>query len=123
MINQLGTITPYFTVENADVFIEFLINVFAGKLIKENRYNDGSIQHARVCIGNSIIMLNQSTHVYPANVSQMHLYVNDVKHTYKIALEQGASSLMLPNKRSHGDQMAGIKDPCGNVWWIAAQND
>ncbi len=123
MTNQLGTITPYFTVKNADAFIEFLITVFGGKLIKENRYDDGSIQHARVCIGNSIVMLNQSTHEYPANVSQIHLYVNDVKHTYKIALEQGGSSLMLPNKRPHGDQMAGIKDPCGNVWWIAAQND
>ena len=117
--NQLGTVTPYFTVENADVLIEFLVSVFGGHLIKENRYDNGSIQHARVCIGNSIIMLNQSTNDYPANVSQIHLYVNDVEDSYKAALQKGASSLMAPNKRPHGDKMAGIKDPCGNIWWIA----
>ena len=119
--NQLGTVTPYFTVENADMLIEFVIAVFGGCLVKENRYEDGKAQHARLRIGNSIIMLNQSTDEYPKNVSQIHLYVDDVEPVFENALQWGATSLMKPNLRPHGDRMAGIKDPCGNIWWIASQ--
>ena len=58
---------------------------------------------------------------YPANISQMHIYVDDADSTYQNALHLGASSLMEPNLRPHGDRMAGITDPCGNIWWIASR--
>ncbi|MGP6087842.1 VOC family protein [Antarctobacter jejuensis] len=113
------SITPYFTVTDGDRLIGFLTDVFDASVIKENRYSDNRIQHARLRIGNSIIMLNESSNDYPANTSQMHLYVDDTDGVYERALKSGAVSLMEPNDRPHGDRMAGIKDPCGNVWWIA----
>lgn len=113
------SITPYFTVVGADRLIEFLGAAFDACVIKESRYDDNRIQHARLRIGNSIIMLNESSNDYPANVSQMHVYVDDADGAYQLALKLGAVSLMEPNDRPHGDRMAGIKDPCGNVWWIA----
>jgi len=114
------TITPYFTVTDADRLIEFLVAAFGASLIKQSRYDDNRIQHARLRIGNSVLMLNESSGDYPANTSQMHLYVDDADGTYEGALQLGAVSVMEPNDRPHGDRMAGIKDPCGNVWWIAA---
>ncbi len=116
-------ITPYFTVDDADRLIEFMTSAFKASVIRENRYEDQRIQHARVLIGDSIIMLNQSSDTYPVNVSQMHLYVPDADATYMAALHSGAVSLMEPNDRPHGDRMAGIKDPCGNIWWIATHRD
>lgn len=113
------TITPYFTVSEADKLLEFLVEVFAGTIIVMNRDPNGSIQHARVRIGDSIIMLNESNQQYPANVSQMHLYVDDVEVVFSKALSAGATSIMEPNVRPHGDHMAGVKDACGNIWWIA----
>jgi len=90
-MHELNTITPYFTVENGDQLIEFVQHVFGGILIKENRYENGCIQHARLAIGNSVMMLNESTESYQTNASQIHLYVEDVKLTYETALEQGAT--------------------------------
>ena len=113
------SITPYFTVLDADRFIEFLESAFAATVIKENRYEDNRVQHVRVRIGTSIVMLNQSTEEYPPNISQMHLYVDEVDRVYEIALRSGGTTLIIPNNRPHGDRMAGIKDPCGNTWWIA----
>ena len=113
------SITPYFTVADADGFMEFLTKAFGATQIKLNRYEDGRVQHARMKIGDSIIMLNQSSDDYPENISQMHLYVADADATFHKALEQGASPLMQPNLRPHGDRMAGIKDPSGNIWWLA----
>lgn len=120
--SQLGTITPYFTVENADELIKFAVEVFDGVLIKEDRHEDGKIQHARIRIGESIIMMNQSTEHFSANVSQMYLFVDDVDSRFKTALKHGAISIMEPNLRPFGDRIAGVKDPCGNIWWIAMQS-
>ncbi len=117
------TITPYFTVQDADQLIAFLVAAFEAKVFKEDRGSDNRIQHARVLIGDSVVMLNESSASYAANISQMHLYVEDVDVTYARALGLGAVSMMEPNKRPHGDRMAGIKDPCGNVWWIAARSE
>ncbi|MBT4932761.1 MAG: VOC family protein [Rhodospirillaceae bacterium] len=113
------SITPYFTVRDADRLLEFLTTAFKATIIKETRYDNKKIQHARVRIGNSILMLNESTDTYPVNVSQMHLYVEDADETYTAALQCGATTLMEPNDRPHGDRMAGVEDPCGNIWWIA----
>jgi len=116
---EVNSITPYFTVVDADRLIGFLTSAFDACVIRDSRYDDNRIQHARLRIGNSVIMLNESTADYPANTSQMHLYVDDADAAYERALTLGAVSLMEPNARPHGDRMAGIKDPCGNVWWLA----
>jgi PhnB protein len=113
------TITPYFTVSDADQLLEFLVEAFDGTIVVANRDPNGSIQHARIRIGDSIIMLNESNEQYPVNVSQMHLYVDDVEIVFSKALSAGAISIMEPNVRPHGDHMAGVKDPRGNIWWIA----
>lgn len=120
-LDDCRTITPYFTVKDADRLITFLTQAFGATLVRENRYENGRVQHARLRIGDSILMLNESSDDYPANVSQIHLYMDDAEAGYAAALRHGATSLMAPNNRPHGDRMAGITDPCGNVWWIAAR--
>ena len=97
-----------------------MIAVFGATLVKENRNGNNRIQHARLLIGGSLIMLNESNDEYPPNVSQMHIVVEDADGTYQLALQLGATALMEPNDRPHGERMAGIKDPCGNIWWIAS---
>jgi len=114
------TITPYFTVQDADRLVDFLIAAFGANVVKQRRYDDNTLQHARLMAGNSLIMLNESTEDYPVNVSQMHVYVNNADEAYEVAMGLGAVSIMKPNDRPHGDRMAGITDPCGNVWWIAS---
>jgi len=111
-----SSITLYFTVDDSGRLIEFLTTAFDASLIRESRYENGRLQHARIQIGTSIIMLNEASETYPANISQMHLFVEDTDATYEAALKSGASSLMKPNDRPHGDRMAGITDPCGNIW-------
>ena len=113
------TITPYFTVSDADQLLEFLVEAFGGAIVATNRYPTGRIQHARVRVGDSVIMLNESNEEYPVNVSQMHLYVDNVEIVFSQALSAGAISIMEPSERPHGDRMAGVKDLCGNIWWIA----
>ena len=113
-------LTPYFTVQNADKLIEFAVAVFGARVLKVERYNDGRVQHARLELNESLMMLNQATSEFAATVSQMHLYVHDVEAIYEQALNAGATSTMKPMIRPHGDRMAGFIDPERNVWWIAS---
>ncbi|SMP28861.1 hypothetical protein [Shimia sagamensis] len=46
----LGTVTPYFTVPDAEAFIHFAQSAFDAKIIKEDRYDSGVVQHARLQI-------------------------------------------------------------------------
>jgi len=113
------TITAYFTVTDADRLIAFMTGAFDAQVLIEDRTEKGRVRHARIRIGDSVVMLNEADDDYPANESQMHLYVVDVEATFKRALQEGAFTLMEPNDRPHGDRMAGFRDPCGNTWWIA----
>ena len=114
-----GELTPYFTVTDADHFITFVSEVFAAKIVKDSRYEDGTVQHARLQIGDSLIMLNQADETYAAMQMQMHLYVANVDHSFASAISKGATSIMKPMLRPHGDKMAGFCDPMDNIWWVA----
>ena len=82
-------ITPYFTVADADRLIAFMTDAFDGDVLIEDRSDNGRVRHARVCIGDSIVMLNEAGDDYAANESQMHLFVEDVDATFTRALQQG----------------------------------
>lgn len=116
-------LTPYFTVADVDRLIAFTIAVFDARIIKENRYPDGRVQHVRLAVQDSLIMLNQASDDFPATVSQMHLYVDDVEATYDRALNAGATSIMQPMLRPHRDRMAGFIDPENNIWWVASAGE
>src|SRR5688572_17380631 len=49
----------------------------------------------------------------------LHLYVPDADAVYQRAMNAGATSLEEPVDQFYGDREAGVKDPTGNVWWIA----
>ena len=51
--------------------------------------------------------------------ASLHLYVPDADAVYRRALEAGADSLYEPVDQVYGDREAGVKDPAGNVWYIA----
>ena len=114
-----GNVTPYFTVANAPRFLEFLRCAFDADLFLLNSDPNGTLHHARVMIGNSIIMVNESNHEYAGNVSQTYLYVGNTGVAISRALDCGATLIMPPNDREHGDRLSVVMDACGNIWWLA----
>ena len=118
----LHSITPYLVVENLDPLITFIEKVFNGKLRGEATYrSDRSVQHAEITIGDSIIMLAETSPLVPeisAMNSGMYVYVKDCDQSYKKSLQSGAVSIAEPKDYPHGDRFAGVKDFAGNIWWI-----
>ena len=111
------TITPYLTVKRAEQLVEFVKQVFGGVEVFRTTGSAGGL-HAEVTIGDSRLMIGgyESVEEMP---TALHLYVPDADAVYQRALEAGATSLEEPVDQFYGDREAGVKDPTGNVWWIA----
>lgn len=113
------SLTPIVTVQGAVKLIDFLKQVFNAKEEEIYKDPDGRVIHAELTIGDSILMLSDATPEFPALVSMINVYVEDVDAAYKRGLEAGAASLRKPSNQFYGDRTAGVKDAFGNQWWIA----
>jgi uncharacterized glyoxalase superfamily protein PhnB len=113
-------VNPYFVVDHAERFIEFLAAVFGGTEPGQREIRaDGAVNHADVMIGDSIVMISEASQEFPARPSVAFTYVDDVDLTYDRAVAAGSSRVLEPADQSWGDRVAGISDPFGNRWWIA----
>ncbi len=112
------TVTPYLTVANADQQIEFVKNALAGELTFAMRGDDGSVRHAEMRIGNSMIMVGQAREQWKARPMNFYLYVPDCDALYRQALAAGGKSIQEPTNHDYGDRSAGVEDSQGNYWWI-----
>jgi hypothetical protein len=81
-----NNIAPYILVNGAPKFMEFLVSAFqATEGIRVPR-PDGSIMHAEVRIGDSVIELAEANEQYPPRPMTTHLYVPDSDATYARAI-------------------------------------
>jgi PhnB protein len=117
------TVTPYLTVENAGRLIEFLKHVFDAQEIERIPGPNGTIAHAEVKIGDSMIMMGDAGGEWKPMPGSLYLYVNDTDAAYKRALQEGGAAIMEPADQFYGDRNAGVRDPVGNVWWIATHKE
>ncbi len=114
------SVTPYLIVQGVAKLIDFLKQSFeAEETMARTTRPDGTIMHAEVRIGDSIIMMGEPMGKFQPMPGSIYLYVNDTDAVYKRALQAGATSMMEPADQFYGDRNAGVKGPTGNVWWIA----
>jgi PhnB protein len=114
------TVTPYLIVNDVARLIEFLTTAFGAKERMRVPRGDGSIMHAEVAIGDSIVMMGEPTEQFGAMPAGIFLRVEDCDAAYRAALAAGATSVSEPADQPHaGERYGGVKDPCGNIWWPA----
>jgi uncharacterized glyoxalase superfamily protein PhnB len=113
------TIMPYFVVEDARAFRNFIETVFNAKLTYEGIAADGSIGHCEAQIGNSTIMFAGSGGPWTPRTSDLFVYVDDADDVYMKALKSGATTILPPEDKDYG-RSCGVNDPFGNGWWITS---
>jgi uncharacterized glyoxalase superfamily protein PhnB len=117
------TVTPYLVVQGAPKLIDFLKQAFDAQERERMARPDGTIGHAEVKIGDSIVMMSEASEQWKPMPTGIYLYVNDTDAVYKRALQAGATSVMEPANQFYGDRSAGVRDPSGNNWWIATHQE
>mgnify|MGYP001796394727 CR=1 FL=1 len=109
-------VMPYLIVKDAAGFMRFMENVFDAKEKFKMMRDENLIAHAEMTIGESVIMLADTTDAFKVRHASMFIYVEDADETYHKALSEGATSLMVPSDQEYG-RTCGITDPFGNIWW------
>ncbi len=114
------SVTPYLVVDDPQKQLDFLKQAFGAQETVRMDGPDGSIAHAEVKIGDSMVMLGGASGSQAGAMPMtIYLYVDDTDATYERALGSGGTSTEEPNDAFYGDRRAGVRDPGGNIWFIA----
>ncbi|MDE1865225.1 MAG: VOC family protein [Candidatus Micrarchaeota archaeon] len=120
----LRTVTPYLTVKGASKAIEFYKKAFGAREVGDRvKAPDGKIIHARIRIGNSIVMISDRFDSEKAGFQQgtLHIYSNDVDRTWRSAIAAGAKPAMQLSNTFWGERYGNLYDPFGNRWSVSTR--
>jgi PhnB protein len=125
------SLTPYLVCKGAAKAIDFYTKVFGAQEMVRMPGPQGSIAHAEVKIGNSMLMLADENpergHLSPESIggsaSSIMFYADDVDEVFNRAVAAGATVEMPPADMFWGDRMGNIVDPFGHKWAIATHKE
>jgi PhnB protein len=117
------TVTPYLTCTPVDQVVDFLLKTFDATEVEHMSTPDGRVMHAEVRIGDSIVMLGEPSGQWTPMPAALYVYVADCDAAYQRALSSGAISVAEPADQFYGDRHCGVRDPAGNLWWIATHQE
>jgi PhnB protein len=117
------SITPYLVAPGADRLIGFMKQAFGAEERLRVEAPDGTIQHAEVRIGDSVVELGDGGEAWPSRPAAIHLYVDDADAVYARAVAAGAVTLNPPTDMPYGDREADVTDPFGNNWYIGTRKE
>jgi uncharacterized glyoxalase superfamily protein PhnB len=116
------SVSPYLVVAGASTLMDFLERAFGATRLRRFDRPDGSVMHAEVRIGDSVVMVGDGGESWPPVPASLHVYVEDVDAVYARALAAGGVALQEPTRKDGDpDRRGGVRDPAGNSWWIATQ--
>ncbi|CAG1001828.1 MAG: VOC family protein [Candidatus Methanoperedens sp.] len=115
-------------VRDVKAAVEFYERAFGAKKRRVFHGSDGSIVHAEIQIGDSILMLSPEFPEHNVFSPQspgggasasMFMYVEDVDAVFAKAVSSGATVTMPLADVFWGDRAGGIVDPFGHRWMLA----
>jgi PhnB protein len=116
------TVTPFLNVKGAEDAIDFYKRAFGAEERLRMPNPDGSIMHAELVIGDSIVMLSEVSRM-PETRSSIHLSVADCDALFQQAVSAGGLERMAPQDMFWGERYGQVEDPFGNVWGIATHKE
>lgn len=123
------TITPAIVVRDAAAAIDFYKRAFGAEEISRMAGPDGSIMHAEIRIGDSLLMLGEENEQWGTrsplstngNPGSLHIYVEDADASFARALQAGATVRYPLEDAFWGDRYGKVTDPFGHEWGIATR--
>jgi len=125
------TVTPYLFIAGTAEALEWYKKAFNAKEDMKVRQSmpDGRIMHARIKIGDSIIMMSdgadegsvRSPKSLGATTSTMHIYTKNVDKLFNQAVEAGAKVTMPLDNQFWGERYGQVLDPFGHSWSMSMQ--
>jgi uncharacterized glyoxalase superfamily protein PhnB len=121
------TVTPYLAINGAAQAIDWYKKAFGAKELARREGPEGKLMHARLRIGNSIVMMSDvfpgASHKDPIELGAvsitLHIYSNNVDALWKRAVESGANVNMQLADMFWGERYGQLTDPFGHSWSLS----
>lgn len=120
-------VTPYLSIDGAEAAIEFYEKVFGAKERVRMGGPEGTIGHAELQLGDSLIMLSdpfpgmgiRSAKELGGTPVTISVYVDDVDAVFEAAIAAGATEQRPVENQFYGDRTGQFEDPFGHRWSVA----
>lgn len=121
-------VTPYLCIAGASAAIDFYTSVLGATERLRMPGPGGTIGHAEVQLGDSLVMLSDEMPdmgaVGPKSLGgtpvTLSVYVDDVDATFDRAIAAGATPLRAVEDQFYGDRSGQFEDPFGHRWNVAS---
>ena len=123
------SVTPYLFIDGTADALEWYKKAFNAKELSRQATPDGRIIHARIRIGDSIVMMSdgmeggsvRSPKSLGATTSTMHIYSKNAEKLFQQALDAGAKVAMPMDNQFWGEKYGQLTDPYGHSWSVSMQ--
>jgi len=119
-------VTPYLSINGASLAIDWYKKAFGAKELTREATADARLVHARVRIGDSVVMLSDvfpGGHKDPLQLGgssiTLHIYSNNVDALWKRAVEAGAKVDVQLDDMFWGERYGRLTDPFGHSWSLS----
>jgi uncharacterized glyoxalase superfamily protein PhnB len=117
---HLGTITPRLALSDGAAGIEFYKAAFGAELLGEPyRLADGTLVHAELRIGDSVVMVKDAQDDHFSAL--LCTYWPDVDAAWERAVGAGAEVIHPLADQFYGERGGRLADPFGNQWMLASR--
>ncbi|KOG90810.1 VOC family protein [Streptomyces varsoviensis] len=122
-------LTAYLSVADADQAIAFYTRAFGAKELQRYTAPDGTVPHAQIQIGGTIVMLSDESpaaglpgpKALGGTPVTLYLFVADVDAAFAQAVRAGATEKRPVRNQFFGERTGQLIDPFGHRWTLATR--
>jgi PhnB protein len=116
----LQELNSYFSVKDSAGFLDFLEKTFHAETVDKHAGKDGTIMHAKVRIGDTVVELSEGRAPWGPRAVSHHYYVDNCDQVFAQGLANGCTTLQPLADQFYGDRSGSLLDPWGNHWYVAS---
>ena len=114
------TVAPWIVTSDTGQLLDYITAVFDGVELARVPLEDGTIGHAEIRVGDTILLAFDQLPDWPAMPSLLRVFVADADAAIARAVAAGARVVTAPATHAFGQRGGRVRDPFGNIWWISA---
>jgi uncharacterized glyoxalase superfamily protein PhnB len=114
------TVAPWVVTTDTGKLLDFVAAVFGGVELGRVPLEDGSIGHAEIRVGDTVVLAFDRRDDWPAMPSLLRVYVGDADAAIERAVANGARVVTASATHAFGQRGGRVRDPWGNIWWVSA---
>ena len=115
------TVAPWIVTDDTPRLLDFVTRAFGGVESGRVPLQDGSIGHAEIRVGDTMLLAFDRREGWPRLPSLLRVWVDDADTVVERAVGAGATVVTAPSTSAFGQRNGRVRDPFGNIWWVTTQ--